>query len=145
MAYFPEGMPAPSPNFDDREFWRHCDDRELRFQCCAACGNARHPPSPVCPKCRSLQAKWQAVQGEGKVFSFTVIHHASHEAVKPNLPYVVAVVTFDDLPGVRLVSNVTDIPPSAVHIGMRVKLWWDEISDGHCLPRFRASGPKNER
>jgi uncharacterized OB-fold protein len=68
-----------------------------------------------------------------------VIHHASHEAVKTNLPYVVAVVTFDDVLGVRLVSNITDVPPKEVRIGMRVEVWWDDIGEGHFLPRLRRA------
>lgn len=139
MAFFPAGMPAPQPNFDDRAFWESCDAQRLRFQCCASCGTARHPPAPVCPRCRSFDTGWKETSGCGTVYSYTVIHHASHEAVKPNLPYVVAVMTFADVPGVRLVSNVTGMPPKDVRIGMPVELWWDDVGDGHFLPRFRPA------
>lgn len=40
------------------------------------------------------------------------------------------VLTFPDVPGVRLVSNVTDVDPKQVRIGMPVQLWWDAIGDG---------------
>lgn len=139
MAIFPAGMPAPQPNFDDRGFWESCNEKRLRFQCCAQCATARHPPTPVCARCRSLEQAWKETAGRGTVYSYTVIHHASHEAVKPNLPYVVAVVEFDDVPGVRLVTNVTDVPPRDVRIGMRVELWWDRIGDASFLPRCRPA------
>ncbi len=116
MAYFDAAMPAPHPNFDDRDFWASCAARQLRFQACADCGAARHPPTPVCPHCRSFKVAWKQAAGVAEVYTYTVIRHASHEAVKPNLPYVVGVVTFADVPGVRLVSNITGCDPKAVRM-----------------------------
>jgi uncharacterized OB-fold protein len=141
MAYFPSTMPGPTPNFDDREFWQACERRQLLFQTCADCGKPRHPPGPVCPSCRSLRTKWTEPEGLAEVYTYTVVHHASHEAVKERLPYVVGVVTFPDLPGVRLVTNITDIEPSLVRVGMQVRLWWDEIGGGMFIPRFSPITP----
>lgn len=137
MAHFSEAMPAPHPNFDDSDFWAACADKRLQFQVCADCGTPRHPPSPVCPCCRSFKVAWRQPAGNAEVYTYTVVHHASHDAVKPSLPYVVAVVTFPDLPGVRLVTNVTGVRPQEVHIGMRVRLWWDDIGNGQHVPRFK--------
>jgi uncharacterized OB-fold protein len=139
MAYFPDTMPTPHPNFDDCEFWAACSEQQLQFQCCADCGMARHPPTPVCPKCRSFKVSWKQTAGRAEVCTYTVIHHASHEAVKPNLPYVVGVLTFPDVPGVRLVSNVTGIDPKQVRIGMPVQLWWDTLEGGQGIPRFKPA------
>ena len=136
MSYFPPDMPRPFPQFDDQGFWKHCALRQLRFQVCADCDTPRHPPTPVCACCHSFNADWKATQGHGSIYSYTVIHHASHEAVKPKLPYVVGVIEFADVPGVRLVSNITDIDPAQVRIGMPVQLWWDDIGEGMWVPRF---------
>ena len=59
--------------------------------------------------------------------------------MKANLPYVIAVVTFEGLPGVRLVSNVTHVAPAEMRIGMTVSLWWDSLDDGRLIPRFRPA------
>lgn len=136
MAYFPDDMPRPDPDRDDREFWAYCAQRELKFQACAKCGTLRHPPIPVCPQCHSTETVWVDAPAVATVFTYTVVHHASHAAVTPRLPYVVAVLDFPDLPGVRLVSNLTEIAPSQVRIGMNVKIWWDDIGDGMQVPRF---------
>ena len=136
MAYFPDTMPAPVPNFDDRAFWQGCAERRLCFQACADCGTVRHPPTPACARCRSFAVTCKQAQGQAEVYSYTVVHHASHEAVRERLPYVVAVVTFPDVPGVRLVTNITGIDPGQVRIGMRVRLWWDDIGDAMHIPRF---------
>lgn len=77
--------------------------------------------------------------GARRGLSFNVIHHASHPAVAGRLPYVGALIVFPELPGVRLVSNVTDCAPSTVAIGMTVEVWWDDIGDGQFVPRFRPA------
>jgi uncharacterized OB-fold protein len=137
MPFFDNDALFPQPNFDDRDFWTSCDKHNLKFQCCAQCLQARHPPTPVCPNCNSFNVAWKETNGLGVVYTFTVVHHASHEAVKPKLPYVVAVIVFDDVPGVRWVSNIADAPLESIHIGLKVEIWWDEIMPGRNIPRCR--------
>ena len=140
MSYFLQDMPRPEPNMDEEGFWQHCAQRKLVFQACVACGSPRHPPTPVCWKCRSTKHKWVEVAGEGEVFSYTEVHHALHDAVLERVPYAVVLVSFPELPGPRLVSNLTDVDLAMVHIGMKVTLWWDDIGDGMYLPRVHAAG-----
>jgi uncharacterized protein len=140
MAYFPDEMPAPEPNADDAPFWSLCAERKLCFQACARCNTLRHPPRPICAKCLSVESKWVPAPAEAVVYTFTVVHHASHPAVASKLPYIVAVVEFPSLPGVRLVTNITDKPPSALCIGMHVRLWWDDIAEHIYIPRFSGGG-----
>ena len=136
MAYFSNEMPRPQPTMDDEDFWHGCTEQRLQFQCCSDCGVYRHPPSPLCPRCHSIRTELIEAPHEAEIFTFTVIHYAAHPAVAARLPYVAAVVTFPSMKGVRLVTNVTDIDPSKVRIGMKVTLWWDDIGDGMYLPRF---------
>ena len=139
MAYFPADMPRAEPDFNDRDYWAFLGQRQLRFQACASCGLLRHPPGPMCPQCLSTDVKWVDAPPSATLFSFTVVHHASHPAVRGKLPYVVALVEFDGLPGVRLVSNLTDIDPQAVRIDMPLALWWDDMGEGQVVPRFRPA------
>jgi uncharacterized OB-fold protein len=145
MSYFAEGMPRPEPNMDDEGFWRHCAQRRLMIQCCAECGAPRHPPTPVCWKCRSLQTAWTQAPARAEVFTYTVVHHALHDAVAGRTPYVVALVSFPDLPGPRLVTNITDVDPERVCIGMPVTLWWDDVGGGMFLPRFRPANEQDQK
>lgn len=139
MSYFSAEMPGVEPNMDDAGFWAACNERRLAFQACADCGVLRHPPTPMCAACHATRVTWVDAPQRAEVYTFVVVHHASHPAVTPNLPYVVAVVSFPELPGVRLVTNITEIAPEAVHIGMEVDLWWDALDDGTFLPRFRRA------
>lgn len=139
MSYFSELMPAPAPNMDDALFWEHCAQRQLRFQACERCDKPRHPPQPVCSNCHSFEQVWVDAPSDARVYTYTVVHHAGHEAIASRLPYVVAVIEFPALAGVRLVSNVTDVDPRQMYIGMPLQLWWDDIGDRIHIPRFRPS------
>lgn len=92
---------------------------------------------PMCPRCQSCETTWKEASGQAVVYSYTVVHHAAHPAASARLPYVVGVLEFEGMPGVRLVSNVTDIDPKQVRIGATVRLWWDDIGEGMFVPRFR--------
>ena len=145
MAYFPADMPVPVPTMDDAAFWDHCAERRLLFQSCAACEQTRHPPTPICSRCGSTRLQWVEAPEHATVFTFTVVHHPSHPAVIGHLPYVVAVVDFPQLAQVRLVTNVTDVDPPQMRVGLSVRLWWDRLADADAaarpmyLPRFRPA------
>ena len=143
MSYFPETMPGVLPNMDDHEFWRFCNERSLHFQSCAQCGRLRHPPNPMCANCQSTDVIWVEAPERAEVYTYTVVHHASHPAVEGRLPYVVAVVTFPGLDGVKLVTNIVDIAPADVRIGMPLSIAWDRISDDMHVPRFRPAGKES--
>ena len=140
MSYFPEGMPAPEPGPEDTPFWEACQRKELRIQQCGRCGTFRHPPSPICPACRSFEVLWTEVDGTGEVFSYTVAWHPVHPVQRGKPPYNIVVVLLDGAGDVRLVSNLMDTLPNELHIGLRVKLAWDEIEGGRFLPRFVRDG-----
>ena len=139
MAYFPDDMPRPEPDWDDRGFWENCKERKLSFQACGKCGELRHPPRPMCSNCQSTEIHWIDAPEEAYVYSYNVVHHVSHPAVATRVPYVGAVLEFERMPGVRLVTNITDVDPGSVSIGMKLRLWWDDIGDEMYLPRFKPA------
>lgn len=132
-------LPTPSPEatHDAAVFWDWCRKRELRFQRCGACGRYRHPPVPFCPHCQSGAVEWLSASGDVRLFSYTVVHHAVSEKLRAYVPYNIAIVEFLDL-GVRLVSNVIDLPADRLRIGMKLCLVWQESDDGTLLPLFKG-------
>jgi len=136
MAYLP--LPGPVPELDDSPFWEFCAQRELRFQHCKSCGRFRHPPGPCCPYCQSFESDWVRAPEQGSLFSYTVVHHPVSEAIRPHLPYNIAIVAFPECDGVRLISNIVDLAPSELRIGMPLWLDWEVADNGQPLPRFRA-------
>jgi uncharacterized OB-fold protein len=116
-------------------FWEAAKQRHLTAPQCAACGTFRMPPTPFCPSCRSAEVKWVQLSGHATVYSFTVVHDFPG---LPDLTLVPAVVDLPDAPGARLVSNIVDVAPADVTIGMPVRVDFSPIADGWLLPVFRA-------
>jgi hypothetical protein len=139
QSYLPDHMTVLFPHHDSHEFWERCAKHELSFQRCTECGTFRNPPSPICYRCRSMSYEYTPVAGRGTVYSFTVVTHALHPMLAPYVPYNVALIEFDDAPGVRLISNVTDAAPEELSVGMPVELHWEETGAGATLPRFRKT------
>jgi uncharacterized OB-fold protein len=125
--------PRPAINRDNAYFWEGVDRGELLIQRCTKCQQLRHPPMPACAKCGSLEWDTVASSGRGTVYSWVVPHYP----VVPmfEYPYVVVLVELDE--GVRIVSNLIDIDPGDVKIGMAVEVTYVQTDPGLTLPMFR--------
>ncbi len=139
LRWFPDEMPAPAASADTLPWWQAAAEHRLVVQACAACGATRHPPGPRCPCCRSADVEWRDLSGRGAVYSYTVVHQAFVPALGDRLPYVVAAIDLDGGDGVRLVSNVVDVDPVQVRIGMTVEVVWEDVGPDLALPRFRPA------
>jgi uncharacterized OB-fold protein len=101
----------------------------LVFQQCAKCGHVQHPPTDVCGACQSFEFGERASEGVGRIESLTVAHYAVHPALKERVPYVVVLVSIDDVPGVRVIGNVLGREPREVAVGQRVRVCFEEAKD----------------
>ena len=126
---------APSITPDTRFLWEGFADHKLLIQRCAECRALRHPPRPMCPRCNSLV--WDTVEssGRGEVFSFVMPQHPPYPWFE--YPYIVVLVELAE--GIRLVSNLREIAPADVTIGMRVEVFYEHFDDGLVLPQFRPA------
>lgn len=126
-------------NKDTEPFWAAAKERRLVAPQCADCHTFRLPPTPFCPNCQSKAVNWVQLSGRATVYSFAVVHGFPG---MPDLILVSAVLDLPDAPGARLVSNVVDVAPADVTIGMSVRVDFSPIADGWLLPVFRAEfGP----
>jgi uncharacterized OB-fold protein len=89
----------------------------------------------MCPNCRSLE--WDTIEssGRGTVYSYVM----PHEPKVPffGYPYVVALVELAE--GVRLVSNLCDIDPADVTVGMPVEVCYQTFDNDLVLHQFRPT------
>jgi len=129
-------VPIPPIIWDNMGYWEGINRHELVFQRCKECGAWRHPPRPVCPKCRSFEKEWAPSTGKGTVYSWVTYQESPHPGFKA--PYSVVLVEMEE--GVRLVSNMVDIKPEDVSIGMPVEVVFEDIAEGLTLPKFRKVG-----
>lgn len=112
---------------------------KIAFPRCRDCGRFHWYPKPVCPHCRSDSLEWQAVRGPAEVYSFTVVRHIFDDKIRQAVPYVVALLEFQDAPGVRLITNLVAIMPEAVRIGMIVEPVFPQTSGEAARVEFRPS------
>ena len=129
--------PLPQLTPSNHWFWTSGADDTLRVQGCDDCGQLVHPPTPICPACRSLKHSPHGVSGRATVVAFTVNQHQWSPAFAP--PYNIAVVALDEDPSVRLTTNVLGCEPDAVHVGQRVAVRF-ERQDDVWLPMFEPTG-----
>ena len=140
-----EGVPLPElervPDYE-RGFWEGTLAGELRIQRCLGCGLFRHLPTPMCPECSSLEYEWTAVSGRGFVYSYVIVRHPVHPAIreKEQTPYNVCVIELEEQAGLRICSNVLNVSPEDISIDMRVQATFVPASDDPnvVLPVFIA-------
>ena len=129
---------APTVSPDTEFFWNGLREHKLLIQRCMGCQVLRQPPRAMCPVCNSLL--WDTVEssGRGIVYSYVMPQHPSMPFME--YPYIVALIELDE--GVRLVSNLVDVPnddPYAEYDDLRVEVDYRE-HDGVLLPVFRPVG-----
>jgi uncharacterized OB-fold protein len=87
----------------------------------------------MCPDCHSLEFEAVPLSGRGTLYSYAILHHPQHPAF--DYPLIAALVDLEE--GVRLVSNLKDIEPEEVKIGMPLEVAFEPTEDGGLLPVFR--------
>lgn len=123
---------APTMTPDTQFFWDALKQGQLLIQRCRGCQRLRHPPRPMCPHCNSLAWDTLESRGRGTVHSFVLPRHPPWPWFEGT--YIVALIDLDE--GVRIVSNLTDIDPAEVTIGMPVQAFIAHF-DSVALHQFR--------
>ena len=124
---------APTTTPDTKFFWDALKEGKLLIQRCSGCATLRHPPRPMCPRCNSLA--WDTIEssGRGEVYSFVLPRHPPWPWFEGT--YIVALVELEE--GTRIVSNLCDVDPDDVTIGMPVQAFIEHFDNGVSLPQFR--------
>jgi hypothetical protein len=136
----PAALAALHANPWTEPFWRAAAEHRLVAPRCADCGTFRMPPSAFCHACQSQRIDWLPLAGRGTVYSYTIVRRALIPLLEGSIPHVIAVIELAGAPGARLVSNVIDVAPERVAVGMAVEVAWDDVREGVAIPRFRAVG-----
>ena len=128
--------PLPRPNVLSRPHWDGCREGKLKVQRCNDCGTHVFIPTPVCSSCMSSDMQWVETSGKGRVYSFTTVWRPQRPEFE--VPYSVAIVEMEE--GWHMLSNLIDLEPEDVKVGLAVEVVFHAASDEITLPYFRPAG-----
>lgn len=126
---FTMNPPRPRPKLDaeNSAFWTGGADGKLNITKCGDCGQYTHPPRILCRHCRSENVAPDAVPGTGVIDTMTVNHQAWAPGME--VPFVIARVALDDVPGVYLTTNIVGSPVDEVSFGDKVRVTFEQQDD----------------
>lgn len=125
--------PLPRPTPLSKPHWDGCKEGKLRVQKCADCAAYTFIPAPCCSSCLSENLEWVDSSGQGVLYSYTLVHRPQQPSFE--VPYIVAVVELEE--GWHMLSNLKDVAPEEVEIGMPLEVIFEERSPEITLPLFR--------
>jgi uncharacterized OB-fold protein len=118
-------------------YWDATREKRLLLQWCDDCDTVVQFPRAVCPICLGTNLSWRDAAGTGTIYALTIEHRPQNPRMASRAPYAVALVDLDE--GARLLTNIVTDAPDSVSIGQRVRVTWEELSDGRCLPLFEPA------
>jgi uncharacterized OB-fold protein len=126
---------APEPITTEltEPFYAATAEGKLLIQRCKSTGKAQWYPRSHSVHDIGADVEWVESSGEGEVYSFSVISRSPFDDVEA--PYVFALVDLAE--GVRLATDIVDVDPEEVAIGMPVKVVFRPRGE-HQIPMFTA-------
>ncbi|WAX58361.1 OB-fold domain-containing protein [Jatrophihabitans cynanchi] len=125
---------APVETPETAYIWAGYRAGQLRLQLCDGCGHPRFLPAYRCSACGSPDYTTISSAGAGHVYSFAVTRRPEELPLIHDFP-VIVLVELDE--GVRLISNLVDVAPADVQIGLRVQAYFDPVTAEATVVRFR--------
>jgi uncharacterized OB-fold protein len=114
-------------------YWEAARRQRLVIQRCS-CGRLSHPPVTSCPSCHCSEFTWQRMSGDGTVHAFTWVNHSVHPVSAGHTPYVLVLVELSE--GPRILTNLRHCAVEDVHVGLPVRVLFEDVSDTVTLPQF---------
>lgn len=99
----------------EKAFENYLEMGELRVQRCTKCFRYQFYPRRFCVDCGGQKLEWERVSGYGFVYSSSVVRRRESNGGD----YNISIIELDE--GCRMMSQVVDISPEQVEIGMKVK------------------------
>lgn len=125
--------PLPTPTNITEEFWDAAKQKRLLLQYDPQADKYQFYPRGISLYSGKRNLEWREVAGKGRLYSYTetVIPTRGFEDLAP---YLIGLVELDE--GVRLMSLLHNCSADDVKIGMRVRLCWDELTEGYSFFAF---------
>lgn len=132
-------FPRPLPKTDGvaAPYWQALRETRIELPRCDGCTRLHFPPRAFCPHCHGRELTWQAVEGRGRVYTFTVVHKPTLPYFIASSPYVYALVELDC--GIRLPTMLVECRPEDIRVDEPVEPVFTSVSDEVTLLHFRPA------
>jgi uncharacterized OB-fold protein len=127
--------PLPVLTPGNLPFWEASKAHEFKIPRCAECRAWVFPIAPMCQNCWSDVLAWEPLSGWGIVSSWVVFHRAFDPSYTADVPYAVVQIDLDE--GIRFISNLTDVAPHEIRVGLPVEAFIDDVTPDVTLVKFR--------
>jgi uncharacterized OB-fold protein len=126
MSHSERPIQAPIPDPTTEPFWEAATDGRLMVGLCRDTGRHFFPPRGVSPFTLSPNVDLVPASGRGTLYSFTVM--------RTQQPYIPAMVELAE--GPRIFTNLVDVAPEEVRIGMALRVAFRATEGGPPVPMF---------
>ncbi|HME77212.1 MAG TPA: OB-fold domain-containing protein [Mycobacterium sp.] len=130
--------PLPEPTPVSRPFWQALTEHRIVVQYSPSLGQYVFYPRTLAPGTLADDLEWREIDGAGSVYTFTVARRPTAPPWADSVPQLPAVVQWDA--GPRISTELVDVDPADIHIGMRVTpVFFDVADTGVTLLRYRPA------
>jgi hypothetical protein len=132
-------LPIPQPTDLTRPFWDGLRDGKVIIQYSPSARQWVFYPRVLAPGTLADDLEWREISGAGQVYTYTIAYRPTSPAWRDRVPQVIAVVEVDE--GARIPTELVDVAPDDVTVGMRVQPVFDRAADGETvLLKFKPAG-----
>jgi len=128
----------PLPEFrpETKPYWDAARNHELVIPRSKTTGEYFFYPRALSPgEDMTEDIEWVKASGKAKIWTYAIHHMGPTKAHKGDPPYVVALVETDE--GVKMMTDIVDVDPHDVQVGMEVEVVFDDVTDEVTLPKFK--------
>jgi uncharacterized OB-fold protein len=104
------------------QFWAGAARGRLELPRCSSCGRLCWYPKEVCSHCGGSAFSWEPVAGRARLFSWATVRSVFLAQYREKVPYVTGLVSLEEDPSVRLVTEIVDSDPEALEFDLPMEV-----------------------
>src|SRR5271154_2342087 len=112
-------LPVPQATDVSRPFWDGLRQEKLMIQYSPSSDQWVFYPRVLAPRTLADDLEWRQAKGTATLYTYTVARKPTAPPWTDDLPQLLAVVTLDE--GPRLTTELVNVEPEAISIGMRLQ------------------------